>query len=275
MRYDDFINTYLGKSIDWDGQYGFQCVDEVAQYCSDNGKPVAYANAKDWFQHPALDGAFDSIGNDPNDPNQVPTRGDIVIWGGNSPGSGGYGHIAIFDMAIDVNHFQSLDQNWNGAYVHFVTHSWSYVIGWLHPKEDPAPLSPAPAPPMEDIPETTTTTTTEVPTTTTTTVAPEPEPETTTTTTTRVEPDAPTTTTTTTVAPATDPIPAPIPIRATRLTREQWISVIRNTLFAAAAAFITSIQVTGFNSRAAVFTGLTAAGTAVFKIVEKTFQQDK
>ena len=148
MNYDGFIAKYLGKAIDWDGQYGAQCVDEIAQYCVDNGKPVAYANAKDWANHPALRGAFDWTDNNPSDYNQVPKRGDIIVWGGGLPGSGGYGHIAIFDMIVKPGVFQSLDQNWGGQYVHFIpNHSWDYILGWWTPKAEPAPEPPPPPPP--------------------------------------------------------------------------------------------------------------------------------
>jgi hypothetical protein len=149
MDYDGFIARYQGKSIDFDGLYGPQCVDSVAQYCVENGKPVAWANAKDWWQHPALTPAFDFIANDPNNATQLPSRGDIIIWNGNVPGSQGYGHIAIWDM-VTPSGFQSLDQNWAGQTVHFVpNHSWSWVIGWMHPKEAPKP-APVPVPPLPE-----------------------------------------------------------------------------------------------------------------------------
>lgn len=149
MDYDGFIHKYLGKSIDWDGVYGAQCVDEVAQYCVDNGKPVAYANAKDWANNPALRSAFDWIDNNPNDPNQIPRRGDIVVFSGSQPGSGGYGHINIFDMITAPGNatWQGLDQNWGGQYVHFVpNHVWTYVLGWWTVKNVPTPAQPAPTP---------------------------------------------------------------------------------------------------------------------------------
>lgn len=149
MDYDGFIKKWLGHPIDWDGVYGAQCVDEVAQYCVDNGKPVAYANAKDWANHPALRGAFDWIQNNPTDYNQLPQRGDIIIWSGALPGSEGYGHIAIWDMKTGVGTFQSLDQNWGGKYVHFQSHNWNYILGWWQVKSTPIPTpiqSPPPAP---------------------------------------------------------------------------------------------------------------------------------
>jgi len=154
MKYDDFIAKWLGKAIDWDGMYGPQCVDEIAQYCVDNGKPVAYANACDWANNPALQGAFTWTANDPNDFNQVPKRGDIIVWSSALPGSGGAGHIAIFDMIVKPGVFQSLDQNWGGQYVHFIpNHTWDYVLGWWHaippppnPEQIPSPPPPPPAP---------------------------------------------------------------------------------------------------------------------------------
>lgn len=161
MQYDVFINQWLGKAIDWDGMYGAQCVDEIAQYCTDNGKPVAYANAKDWANHPALLGAFDWTDNNPSDFYQIPKRGDIIVWSGELPGSGGYGHIAIWDSVVRPGVFQSLDQNWGGQYVHFVSnHTWDYILGWWTPKSTPPPAPdptpvpepPAPTPAPEPVP---------------------------------------------------------------------------------------------------------------------------
>lgn len=147
MDYDGFLNRWMGQSIDWDGLYGPQCVDEIAQYCIDNGKPVAYANAKDWANHPALQAAFDWTENNPADYYQIPKRGDIIVWSGNLPGSGGYGHIAIWDMVVSPGIFNSLDQNWGGQYVHFQSHNWDYILGWWTPKAPPEPPAPVPTPP--------------------------------------------------------------------------------------------------------------------------------
>lgn len=149
MDYDGFLGEWEGKQVT---DYGGECVALVAQYCAENGKPIAYANAKDWFNHPALADAFDSIPNDPNDPSQVPARGNPIIWSGDLPGSGGYGHIAIFDEVLPDHQFQSFDQNWGGSSAHFQTHTWAYALGWLAPKAlpvipphpDPAPANPSP-----------------------------------------------------------------------------------------------------------------------------------
>lgn len=154
MDYDGFINRWLGKSIDYDHAYGAQCVDLIDQYCVENNKPIAWANAVDWANNPVLRDAFDWIDNNPNDFNQVPKRGDIIVWSGDLPGSGGYGHIAIWDMVIRGGVFQSLDQNWGGQYVHFQSHNWDYILGWWTPKvEAPAPVpAPDPAPTPTPLP---------------------------------------------------------------------------------------------------------------------------
>ncbi len=145
MKYDKFLQKWMGKSIDWDGVYGPQCVDLIAQYCIEAGKAIAYANAKDWANHSALRGDFTWTNNNPNDYLQIPNRGDIIVWNGNLPGSGGYGHIAIWDMVTAPGLFNSLDQNWGGQYVHFQNHNWDYILGWWTPKQ-PAVVTPPPAP---------------------------------------------------------------------------------------------------------------------------------
>ena len=154
MDYDSFLHEWLGKQVT---AYGGECVALVAQYCAENGKPIVWGNAIDWADNPIMLGAFDWIVNDPNDPNQLPSRGDIIIWNGSLPGSGGYGHIAIWDEVYAPHIFQSFDQNWGGAEAHFEQHTWAYVLGWYHlkaaapvlpaPHPDPAPANPAPPPP--------------------------------------------------------------------------------------------------------------------------------
>lgn len=143
MNFDAHITKWDGEHI---SQYGGECVANAAMYCANNGKPIAYANAKDWFNHPALTGAFDFITNNPTDYNQVPLRGDIIIWNGYLAGSGdgtaahnpangtGYGHIAIYDARVSPGVFRSFDQNWGGNYCHMVTHNYNNVQGWMRPK---------------------------------------------------------------------------------------------------------------------------------------------
>lgn len=122
MNYDSFLNKWNGKQVT---AYGGECVALVAQYLVENGKPIAYANAKDWWGHPAISGSYDFITNNPNDYSQVPQRGDVIVWNGGLAGSGGYGHIAIFDRVVSPGVFTSFDQNWGGRQAHFVSHNWN------------------------------------------------------------------------------------------------------------------------------------------------------
>lgn len=143
MQYDQFLAEWMGRQVT---AYGGECVALVAQYCAENNMPIAWANAKDWWQNPALAGAFDFIANDPSNYNQLPARGNIIVWNGDLPGSGGYGHIAIWDMVVRPGLFNSFDQNWGGAQAHFQQHTWDYIIGWLSPKAAPAAPAPHPDP---------------------------------------------------------------------------------------------------------------------------------
>lgn len=142
--YDDFLHKWLNL---WISAYGGECVAEVAQFNAERDLPIAYANAKDWADNPALYGAFTWIQNNPVDYNQAPQRGDIVVWSGSLPGSGGYGHVDLYDTRLRAGVFQGLDQNWGGKVVHFQEHTYDYILGWwrLNAVPPPAP-EPTPAP---------------------------------------------------------------------------------------------------------------------------------
>ncbi len=125
--YQDFFDKWNGKGCDFDGYYGFQCVDLADQYAQDviGHKLPAVAGAKDFWN-------FDINGYDKinNTPTGVPVKGDIIIWG---VGVGQYGHIAIFDHG-DQNTFTSWDQNWPvNSLVHQQNHNYTGVLGWFHP----------------------------------------------------------------------------------------------------------------------------------------------
>ena len=52
------------------------------------------------------------------------------------------------------------------------------------------------------------------------------------------------------------------------ITKDQWISVVKNALIAGVTAFLATVQVVGVNKSGAV-AGLSAALAAIVKIVEK------
>lgn len=144
---DAFVQKWNGRQVT---AYGGECVALVAQYLVERGLPIAYANAKDWWGHPAISGAYDFIVNNPNDYNQVPTKGDVLVWNGGLAGSGGYGHIAIFDHINGPGSFTSFDQNWGGRQAHFVTHNWNNIIGWFRPKQATPTGGDKPMTPQEE-----------------------------------------------------------------------------------------------------------------------------
>jgi len=138
-----------GMYGEWNGKqvtaYGGECVALVAEYCHENSWPIVWGNAIDWANNPIMLPVFEWVLNIPSDLNQLPTRGDIIIWNASLPGSGGFGHIAIWDKVTGVGTFQSFDQNWGGAEAHIQQHNWLDVLGWFTPKPS-APVLPVPAP---------------------------------------------------------------------------------------------------------------------------------
>lgn len=133
MKYDEFINTYNGKSFDYDGVSGVQCVDLAKMYLDKvfGIKPGAWGNAKDYylnFNNLPLKNSFTRIANTPL---FIPKKGDIVVWG---PGLGNtYGHIAIATGEGNTSNFYSYDLNWGSKSVHKVQHNYKGFLGVLRP----------------------------------------------------------------------------------------------------------------------------------------------
>lgn len=146
MSLDDFIAKYSGQPLLYAPSPAReylrgQCVQLVCYYVVMVwGKPVIWADAYQWFASNAQSDQYTRVANNHNDPNQIPPRGAVIVWGPNTPGSGGAGHIAIvIDARPGASTFVSFDQNWGGKKAHLVTHNWSNVVGWLLPKNTAAP----------------------------------------------------------------------------------------------------------------------------------------
>lgn len=136
MNYNEFINYYNGKALDYDGVAGVQCVDLVKYYLNRvfGLQPGAWGNAKDYYENyyniTALKNNFIRIANTPS---FVPQQGDIVVWGvglGNR-----YGHIAIATGEGDTKQFYSYDMNWGEKACKKVLHNYKGFLGVLRPND--------------------------------------------------------------------------------------------------------------------------------------------
>lgn len=106
MSLTQFIRTYLGKKVDFDRQFGFQCVDLYRQYCKD---------VLDIPQTPSVDGAKDIINRSGcllvtrESVLADYSRGDVLIWGATKDNK--YGHVAILVDVYNTKYFIVLEQN--------------------------------------------------------------------------------------------------------------------------------------------------------------------
>ncbi len=145
MGFDEFVKAYMGKSIDYDGVSGVQCVDLVKVYMNKvfGLKPGAWGNAKDYYENfnnvSALKNNFTRIANTPE---FMPIKGDICVWGRNVSSSHNYGHIAIATGEGNTKELYTYDQNWNGKAMKKVKHNYIAFLGVLRPKNQ-APFTAA------------------------------------------------------------------------------------------------------------------------------------
>jgi len=135
MTFDEFVKKYNGKTIDYDGGCGVQCVDLAKLYMDKvlGIKIGAIGNAHAYYDNfdkvSTLNKNFTRI---KNTASFVPKKGDIAVW---SKSMNGYGHIAICTGEGDTKHFYTYDQNWNGKSMKKVKHTYNYFNGVLRPKK--------------------------------------------------------------------------------------------------------------------------------------------
>ena len=135
MTYDSFVSHYLGKSTDWDGAYGTQCVDLIKAYLYEvfGIKAGSWGNAKYYWinfnLHSELKNSFTKIAYTKG---MAFNKGDIVVWNGNA--GAGCGHVAIATGEYSSSGFYTYDQNWNVKEMKKVWHGYSNVYGVLRPK---------------------------------------------------------------------------------------------------------------------------------------------
>ena len=107
MTYQQFKNKWLGKRVDIDKVYGFQCADLVKQYMFEcfgipNG---SYGNAIDYWRNtnPKVLAKFDKLST------KETRTGDIVVMSGINGNP--YGHIGVADSSAGWIYAGILEQN--------------------------------------------------------------------------------------------------------------------------------------------------------------------
>lgn len=104
---DSFTKKYKGRTVNYDGVFGFQCVDLIKQYLYEKFglRPGAWGNAIDYWTktNPAVLKKFNKV------KGSNAKKGDIVILKG-LPGNK-YGHIGIATGRINSKQVEILEQN--------------------------------------------------------------------------------------------------------------------------------------------------------------------
>lgn len=140
---DEFLKTIPGHYIDTDLMHRYQCKDVPDYYGMVLfAKPLFHTLGAGNAEH-VLDLAnpdyWRIIRNNPNDPDQIPVRGDVIVWDGirDNP----YGHVALVESA-DQDGVWVLEQD-GGLQVAVQRSRWGWdipttgpVLGWLRPRPE-------------------------------------------------------------------------------------------------------------------------------------------
>lgn len=126
-----WLNAQNGKALDYDNAYSIQCFDFFNYYYqyitgrNPYGDGYGVVGAKDIWTVPTS--RFTKVANNPNDANQTPSPGDILIYG-----VGTYGHVNVC-LSADANGVTTIGQNENSRNdpAQILTRSWATVVGNL------------------------------------------------------------------------------------------------------------------------------------------------
>ena len=132
---DNYIKKAIGKGIDFDGQYGYQCADlsvDYMYYITDK-KVRMWGNAKD-----LINNDFKGLATVyKNTPSFLAKKGDVFVMGANR--GGGYGHTGIV-VSATLNTITVIEQNWLGGGSTFSevttkrTHAYDKEMWFIRPK---------------------------------------------------------------------------------------------------------------------------------------------
>lgn len=134
----NWIKSKINKGIDWDGYYGYQCMDLAIAYIYyiTDGKVTMWGNAKDTINND-FRGTAKVIKNTPSFEPQI---GDLAVWTkGNFKE---YGHVSIITEGNpegNLQTFYSLDQNWYGGglsrteFAQIIKHDYTGLSHFIRP----------------------------------------------------------------------------------------------------------------------------------------------
>lgn len=135
MTLDEFIKTYEGAKVDYDGRYGAQCVDLFRQYCKDvlqiphtGGVTGAAELYTKYDKLPLEQKYFDKIVY----AGGTPEPGDVVVFRATRQNE--FGHVAIV-LSADNNGLLVFEQDGfkqDGAKI--TRSSYKTVLGFLRVK---------------------------------------------------------------------------------------------------------------------------------------------
>lgn len=147
MNLAQFFYQHNKRFLDYDGAFGFQCVDVIKAYMDEvlNMLPVK-GNAIDyWRDIPGFARIKNSLFS-------YPKPGDIIIW--DKTKDNPYGHIAVVNWVRNFD-FGCFEQNNPlNSPCHYGEHTYKGVLGWLRPmainKTIPLTIIGAPIPGLNE-----------------------------------------------------------------------------------------------------------------------------
>lgn len=136
MTLQEFVKKYDKKKIDYDKNFGCQCVDVFRQYCKDvlniphTGGVVGASDLYTKYDKMPLEQKyFDRIPFN----GEPPKAGDVAIF--KATPKNGFGHVAIV-LSADANTMQVFEQDGfmqTGAYI--INRKYYTCLGFLRIKE--------------------------------------------------------------------------------------------------------------------------------------------
>lgn len=135
MTMDEWIQTYLGKGIDYDNTYGVQCVDLIKLFVDKvlEVKPKSIGNAIEYYnKRKTSEYLTDNFLWIDNYPEFVPQKGDVAVFTSKS----GVGHVSVCSGEGNTSYFYSYDQNFPSGKHEPMTkikHIYASFLGVLRP----------------------------------------------------------------------------------------------------------------------------------------------